>query len=65
LQEHLHRLVRQPVTIITARDITADIMGKVMNINTTMRAGTVDTIMKADIAAITIIMRNDYEVQSR
>jgi hypothetical protein len=53
------------VTIITARDITADIMGKVMNITTTMRAGTADTIMKADIAAITIITRNDYEVQSR
>ena len=52
------------MTIITARGITADIMGKVMDI-TTMRAGTADTTMKADIAAITIIMGNDYEVQSR
>ena len=53
------------MTIITARDITADIMGKVMNTIITMRAVTADTIMKADIAAITLIMRNDYEVQSR
>ena len=53
------------MTIIIVKDITADIMVKVMNITTTMRAVTADTIMKADIAAITIIMRNDDEVQSR